>query len=105
MIRHIVAWKFKEYAGGASAMENAMELKKQLEALRRGNLPGLVSMNVQLNCQRDEMEEATEPIIYDVVMTACFPMGKRWKHTRIILRIKKWQSFVNRCGYPAQPLI
>ena len=93
MIRHIVAWKFKEYAGGASAMENAMELKKQLEALRRGNLPGLVSMNVQLNCQRDEMEEA------------CFPMGKRWKHTRITLRIKKWQSFVNRCGYPAQPLI
>lgn len=41
MIRHIVAWKFKEYAGGASAMENAMELKKQLEALRRGNLPGV----------------------------------------------------------------
>ena len=38
MIRHIVAWKFKEYVGGASAMENAMELKKQLEALGRGNL-------------------------------------------------------------------
>ena len=55
MIRHIVAWKFKEYVGGASAMENAMELKKQLEALGRVNLPGLVSMNVQLNCQRDEV--------------------------------------------------
>ncbi len=27
MIRHIVAWKFNEYAGGASAMENAMEQK------------------------------------------------------------------------------
>ena len=76
MIRHIVAWKFKEYAGGASAMENAMELKKQLEALRRGNLPGLVSMNVQLNCQRDEMEEATEPIIYDVVMDSVFSDGQ-----------------------------
>ena len=52
------------------------ELKKQLEALRRGNLPGLVSMNVQLNCQRDEMEEATEPIIYDVVMDSVFSDGQ-----------------------------
>ena len=40
MIRHIVAWKFKEYAGGASAMENAME-QKQLEALRRAICRGL----------------------------------------------------------------
>lgn len=28
MIRHIEAWKFKEYIDGTSAMENAMELKK-----------------------------------------------------------------------------
>lgn len=76
MIRHIVAWKLKEYAGGASAMENAMSLKKQLEALKHCQLPGLVSMNVQLNCQRDEMEEAIEPLVYDIVMDSVFSDGK-----------------------------
>ena len=32
--------------------------------------------DVQLNCQRDEMEEATEPIIYDVVMDSVFSDGQ-----------------------------
>ncbi len=76
MIRHIEAWKFKEYTDGTSAMENARELKRQLESLRRYKVPGLVSMNVQMNCQRDEMEEAAESAIYDIVMDSVFSDGQ-----------------------------
>ena len=49
MIRHIVAWTFKEYVGGASAMENAMELKKQLDrklVIRKDREGSHISLNI-----------------------------------------------------------
>lgn len=34
MVKHIVMWKLKEQAAGASAKENAAKLKERLEALQ-----------------------------------------------------------------------
>lgn len=72
MIRHIVAWKFQEYAEGAGAMENAAKMKQKLEALTRLAMPGLVSMKVSLNCQKDEMDEAPPVTVYDAVLDSVF---------------------------------
>ncbi len=77
MIRHIVAWKFKEYANGATAMENAMELKRRLETMQKLQLfPGLESLSVHLNCQREEMEEAQDRMVYDAVLDSTFTDGQ-----------------------------
>ncbi|NDV19619.1 Dabb family protein [Pseudodesulfovibrio sp. JC047] len=45
MIRHIVMWTLKEEAEGATARENAIKLKKMLEALN-GRIEGLRSLSV-----------------------------------------------------------
>lgn len=43
MIRHIVMWKLKEHAGGASRADNARELKERLEGCR-GIVPGILHL-------------------------------------------------------------
>lgn len=47
MIRHTVMFKFLPEAGGRSALENAAETKKRLEALQ-GRIPTLVRSEVFL---------------------------------------------------------
>ena len=49
MIRHIVLWKLHEQAEGDSKFENARKAKTMLEALR-GKIPGLVSLEVGIDC-------------------------------------------------------
>jgi alanine racemase len=45
VIRHIVMWKLKEQAEGASRAENALKLKEKLEACR-DIVPGILHMEV-----------------------------------------------------------
>jgi hypothetical protein len=47
MIRHIVMWKLKETAEGATRAENAAKLKEKLEGCR-DIVPGILHMEVGL---------------------------------------------------------
>ena len=49
MLKHIVLFKLKENAGGASKNENAKKIKADLEALA-GKIPQIRRMEVGINC-------------------------------------------------------
>lgn len=51
MIKHIVFWTLKKTAAGRSAEDNALEVKKRLEALN-GRIPGLVHLEVGVDISR-----------------------------------------------------
>jgi hypothetical protein len=53
MVKHIVFWTLKESAAGRSKEDNALEMKRQLEALN-GRIPGLVSLEVGIDFSRTE---------------------------------------------------
>jgi hypothetical protein len=64
VIRHIVMWKLKEHANGASRAQNAATLKEKLEACR-DIVPGILHLEVGL---------ATPDLdsTYDVVLVSDF---------------------------------
>lgn len=62
MVRHIVLWKLKETAADADRKQNAIKLKKMLEALG-SVVPGAYKMEVGLNYS---------PGGYDVALVAEF---------------------------------
>jgi hypothetical protein len=64
MIRHIVMWKLKETAEGASRAENALTLKQKLEACR-DIVPGILHLEVGIAAPGLEST-------YDVVMVSDF---------------------------------
>lgn len=64
MIRHIVMWKLKETALGASRAENALKLKEKLEGCR-DIVPGILHIEVGLAGQGLEST-------YDVVLVSDF---------------------------------
>lgn len=64
MIRHIVMWKLKEAALGASRAENAVKLKERLEACR-GIVPGILHLEAGLAAPGLEST-------YDVVLVSDF---------------------------------
>jgi hypothetical protein len=64
VIRHIVMWKLKESAAGASRAENAARLKEKLEGCR-DIVPGILHLEVGL---AGSGLEST----YDVVMVSDF---------------------------------
>lgn len=49
MLKHIVLFKLKENAEGASKEENAKKIKRDLEALT-GKIPQIRRMEVGINC-------------------------------------------------------
>lgn len=53
MVKHIVFWTLKESSGGRSKEENALEIKKRLEALN-GKIPGLITLEVGIDFSRSE---------------------------------------------------
>lgn len=53
MVKHIVFWTLKEAAGGKSKEDNALEIKRRLEALN-GKIPGLITMEVGIDFSRSE---------------------------------------------------
>lgn len=64
MIRHIVMWKFKETAEGASKEENLRQVKAQLEALP-ATIAFIRRMEVRLNVNPN-------PKNYDAVLISEF---------------------------------
>jgi len=53
MIKHIVLWKLKDYAEGASKKENALKVKKVLEDMV-GKIPGIITLEVGLNFETSD---------------------------------------------------
>jgi hypothetical protein len=64
MIKHVVFWKLKDQAEGATKAENAALIKRKLEALR-GRIPGLLTIEVGLDVERS-------PAAWDVVLYSEF---------------------------------
>jgi hypothetical protein len=51
VIKHIVFWTLKKTAAGRSVQDNALEIKRRLEALN-GRIPGLVHLEVGIDISR-----------------------------------------------------
>lgn len=66
MIRHVVMWKLKEKAEGASREKNANKLKLILEGLKI-NIEEIKNVEVGININRDKSEEG-----WDVVLISDF---------------------------------
>ncbi|MBC8062489.1 MAG: Dabb family protein [Clostridiaceae bacterium] len=64
MIIHIVMWKLKEVAEGASKEENAVKIKEKLEALK-DKIEVIKSIEVGINVNLSDMA-------YDVVLNSQF---------------------------------
>ncbi len=65
MVKHIVCFKLKDHAEGATKAENARLLKAKIEGLR-GAIPGLLELEVGLNFEPSDAA-------YDLVLFATFP--------------------------------
>jgi hypothetical protein len=61
MIKHIVFWKLKDEAEGASKAENARKMKAKLEALA-GRIPTLKHIEVGLNFEPSDA--AADVVLY-----------------------------------------
>jgi hypothetical protein len=48
MIKHIVLWKLKDFAEGATKQQNALKVKVMLEDMR-GKIPCMLKLEVGLN--------------------------------------------------------
>ena len=64
MVKHIVCFKLKDHAEGATRAENARLLKTRIEAMR-GAIPGMRELEVGLNFEPSEAA-------YDLVLYAVF---------------------------------
>lgn len=64
MFKHIVCFKLKDSAEGASKAENAKQIKSKLEALQ-GRIPGLQKLEVGINVVEDAAA-------YDIVLYSEF---------------------------------
>ena len=53
MVKHIVLFKLKDRAEGATKAENARRVKEQIEALR-SKMPGVIELEVGLNFEPSE---------------------------------------------------
>jgi hypothetical protein len=53
MIKHIVLWKLKDFAEGATKQQNIVKVKTMLENMR-GNIPGMLKLEVGLNLETSE---------------------------------------------------
>ena len=65
MLKHIVMWKFKDFAEGKSKVENAKWMKENLESLI-GVIPEIKSLSVGINI------EDSDKMAYDAVLISTF---------------------------------
>ena len=77
MIRHIVFWKLKKEAEGASAKENGQKMVDAFHALA-GKIPGLLSIESGLNFNKAELGNGD--VEYDIALDTTF-------HTKAALDI------------------
>ena len=53
MIKHIVLWKLKDFAEGATKQQNALKVKAMLEDMR-GKISGMLKLEVGLNFETSD---------------------------------------------------
>ena len=86
MIKHIVMWKFKDYAEGATKQENILKVKSMLEALpEKIDFIREMQVNVNVNA-KDGM--------YDAVLISEFDSLEDVERYRVHPEHKKISSFV-----------
>lgn len=61
MIKHIVLWRLKDFAEGASKQENVQKVKAMLEDMR-GIIPGMLKLEVGIDFERSE--SASDIVLY-----------------------------------------
>lgn len=71
MIKHIVMWKFKDFAEGCSKEENAQKIKAMLESLK-GRIEQIVYLEVGINSNSSDMA-------YDAVLISEFEDEQKLK--------------------------
>lgn len=86
MIKHIVMWRFKEEAEGASKLENMRWVKRELEALV-GVVPSLLSMEVGIAVTSGDMH-------YDMALISTFEDLKALEAYKVDSRHKRISTFV-----------
>lgn len=86
MIKHIVMWKFKDYAEGATKQENILKVKAMLEALPE-KIDFIREMQVNVNINPKEG-------MYDAVLTSAFDTLEDVERYRVHPEHKKISSFV-----------
>lgn len=84
ILKHIVMWRFQDFAEGRTRTENAQWMKEHLEALV-GRVPELLSAEVGINIKESDAA-------YDAVLTATFRSMRDLKLTRTIRCI--WKSAI-----------
>lgn len=89
MIRHIVMWKLKEEAEGASKEKNANKLKLILEGLKI-NIEEIKNVEVGININGDKSDEAWDVVLLcDFESELGYTMYTRNEHH------KKAMKFIN----------
>jgi hypothetical protein len=79
MIRHIVMWKLKDQAEGATKEKNAEKLKLILEGLRT-NIDEIKAVEVGIQISEDEKEALDVVLICDFETDLDFKMYTRSPH-------------------------
>lgn len=88
MIRHIVMWKLKDEAGGATKEKNAQKLKLILEGLRT-NIDEIKAVEVGIQINPNDKEALDVVLICDFETELDFKMYTRNPHH------KKAIAFIN----------
>ncbi len=86
MIKHIVMWKFKDYAEGADKKENILKVKNMLEALPE-KIGFIREMKVEINVNPKES-------MFDAVLFSAFDSLEDVERYRVHPEHKKISSFV-----------
>lgn len=87
MIKHIVMWKFKDFAEGASKEENILKVKTMLEELP-SKIDFIREMHVEINVN-------TKEGMYDAVLISAFDCLDDVNSYRIHPEHKKISAFVS----------
>ncbi len=87
MIKHIVMWKFKDFAEGASKQENILKVKSMLEELP-SEIDFIREMEVKINVNPKEG-------LYDAILISAFDTLEDVNNYRVHPEHKKISAFVS----------
>ncbi len=90
MIRHVVMWKLKDEAEGASRKKNAEKMKLILEGLKI-NIEEIKNVEVGINIVKEENEDSA----FDVVLISDFETELDYTMYTRNVHYKKAMAFIN----------
>ena len=88
MIKHIVMWKFKDFAEGATKEENILKVKSMLEALPE-KIDYIREMHVEINVN-------PKGGMYDAILFSTFDTLEDVENYKVHPDHKKISEFVSR---------